>query len=184
MYTSLSRTAIILTVNPNSVATADGTTAYGYVGGPSTMWTGGDSGAQGIPWALSKEWLFQAVQIGSTAPTGYTVTLYGTNDTRILLTKTAIKRTSAYELQTVQGQAKSMQSELPVGLGDVSLPSNSWIPLPSLPDQGAVGVLDANPITAVGQCLHVKRPLLAVRAVLTVLGGGAAGSMGICVTAV
>lgn len=180
---SLTQTALILTVNPNSVAIADGTVAYGYVGAPVQQWTGTDSGAQGMPWVYAKEWIFQAIQVGPVIPSGYTISIYGTCDSRIILPSNIVRRLSPYEVDTVQAQPNHLPIPLTQALGDISLPPSSWALLPSTSEQAGVGQIDDNPLIAVGQIMHAKRPLLAVRAVLTV-SAAPVGSMAICVTAV
>jgi hypothetical protein len=195
MYHGLTRTALILTVTPASVVVADPTVAYGVVGSTQSMWNGSDSGAQGMAWAMSKDWVFHAVQVGPIAPSGYTISIYGSNDPRVFVPASVGGRArfehdalsqangSPY-LVTPTGRDQSLH--LPVGThvqnGDVlAVPSNSWVLLPGPSDQIGTGV-DVNPIISVGQMFHAKRCLLSVRAVLTV-SAGAVGSMAICVTA-
>ncbi len=197
MYHGLTRTALILTVTPASVAVANPLAAYGVVGSTQSMWNGNDSGAQGMAWAMSKDWVFHAVQVGPIAPSGYTITIYGSNDPRVFVPGSVGGRAdyindsvannsingSPY-LVTPTGRDNALR--LPVGThvqnGDVTaVPSNSWVLLPSPSDQAGTGV-DVNPIIAVGQMFHAKRCLLSVRAVLTA-SAGAVGSMAICVTA-
>src|SRR4030088_1920792 len=135
MASSLTQTALILTVNPNSVATADGTVAYGYVGAQANAWTGGDSGAQGMPWVYAREWIFQAVQVGSVAPSGYTISLYGTCDSRIILPSNIVRRATAYEITTVQKQVNPLATPVWAALADVRLPASSWALLPATSEQ-------------------------------------------------
>ena len=198
-HSSLTRTAVILTVTPGSVAVAAPLAGYGSVGSTQNMWTGADSGAQGMAWAYSKDWVFHAIQIGAVAPSGYTIAVYGTVDPRVMLPASVYDRdfsggasaglngSSTYgRLDSVTATGRDGALRLPIAQhvqnGDVGLNANSWVQMPSPSDQGAI-VVDYNPITAVGQMLYTKRPLLAVRVVLTA-SAGAVGSLAIAVTAV
>ena len=184
VYHGLTRTAIILTVTPSSALVAAPLAGYGAVGSTQNMWTGSDSGAQGMAWAYSKEWVFHAIQIGSVAPSGYEISLYGSNDPRLLVPPYVSQRPTPY-IMTPTGRDGALR--LPIGTdiqnGDVTaVPANSWVQVPAPSDQGTI-VIDYNPITAVGQMLYAKRPLIAVRAVLTATPA-AVGSLAICLTAV
>jgi hypothetical protein len=184
MHAGLSRTALILTVTPSSTAVAAPLTAYGTsIGCTQNMWTGNDSGTQGMAWALSKDWVFHAIQIGPTAPSGYEISIYGSNDPRCMIPLNINDRPSPY---VVTPTGRDAVNRLPIGFqvanGDsLAVPANSWVLLPSPSDQAGTGI-DVNPITAVGQMFHAKRVLLSVRAVLTA-SAGAVGSLGIVVTA-
>jgi hypothetical protein len=198
MYHGLTRTALILTVTPASTAVAAPLTAYGTAGSTQNMWNGNDSGAQGMAWAMSKEWVFHAVQVGPVAPTGYTISIYGSNDPRVFVPNSVGGRVDslgtggqhgsqygAPYLVTPTGRDQALR--LPIAThvqnGDIlSVPANSWVLLPSPSDQAGTGV-DVNPITGVGQMFRTQRCLLSVRAVLTATSG-ATGSLAICVTAV
>jgi hypothetical protein len=197
MYHGLTRTALILTVTPASVAVAAPLTAYGVPGSTQSMWNGNDSGAQGMAWAHSKEWVFHAIQVGPTAPSGYTISIYGSNDPRVFVPNSVGGRVDSLEtggrfgsqygspyIVTPTGRDQALR--LPVGEhvqnGDVlSVPANSWVLLPSPSDQAGTGI-DVNPITGVGQMFRTQRCLLSVRAVLTATAG-AVGSLAIVVTA-
>jgi hypothetical protein len=195
MYHGLTRTALILTVTPSTVALAAPLAGYGVVGSTQSMWNGNDSGAQGMAWAMSKDWVFHAVQVGPVAPSGYTISIYGSNDPRVFIPSSVGGRQDY--INDAQSQAngspyivtptgRDAALRLPVGThvqnGDVAaVPANSWVLLPGPSDQVGTGI-DVNPIISVGQMFHAKRCLLSVRAVLTVTSG-AVGSMAICVTA-
>jgi hypothetical protein len=198
MYHGLTRTALILTVTPASVAVAAPLTAYGVVGSTQSMWNGSDSGVQGMAWAHSKDWVFHAVQVGPVAPSGYTVSIYGSNDPRCFVPSSVGGRADLLDTGNgIQGSqygspyivtptGRDQALRLPIGThvqnGDVlSVPANSWVLLPGPSDQVGTGV-DVNPIISVGQMFHAKRCLLSVRAVLTA-SAGAVGSMAICITA-
>lgn len=196
MYHGLTRTALILTVTPASTAVATPLTTYGVVGSTQSMWNGNDSGCQGMAYAYSKDWVFHAIQIGPIAPTGYTISIYGSNDPRVFVNaniggrehfeNSALSQANGSPY-IVTPTGRDQVLHLPVGThvqnGDVlSVPANSWTLLPGPSDQAGTGV-DVNPITGIGQMFHSKRPLLSVRAVLTATAG-ATGSMAICVMAV
>lgn len=198
-HSSLTRAALILTVTPASAVVATPLTTYGYVGSSQNMWTGSDSGAQGMAWAYSKDWVFHAIQIGAVAPSGYSISIYGSNDPRIFVPDYAYDRnfsggasaglngSSTYgRLDSVTATGRDGALRLPIAQhvqnGDVSLNPNSWVLMPSPSDQAGTGI-DVNPIISVGQMFYTKRPLLAVRVVLTA-SAAAVGSLGIVVCAV
>src|ERR1700722_10463284 len=172
-YSSLTRAAIILTVTPSSVAVANPLAGYGVVGSTQNMWTGNDSGLQGMQWAYSKDWVFHAIQIGSVAPSGYQISIYGSNDPRAFVPEPVNDRGrvpgSPY---FVQPSGRDHALRLPIEIhplnGDVTAgPANSWVLLPGPSDQAGTGV-DVNPIISVGQMFLARRALISVRAVLTV----------------
>jgi hypothetical protein len=171
-YSSLTRAAIILTVTPSSVVVASPLAAYGAVGSTQNMWTGSDSGLQGMQWAYSRDWVFHAIQIGSVAPSGYSISIYGSNDPRAFVPVSVNNRGevpgSPY---FVQPSGRDGALRLPIAAhplnGDVTaVPANSWVLLPGPSDQVGTGI-DVNPIISVGQMFMARRPLISVRAVLT-----------------
>jgi len=119
-----------------------------------------------------------------------TFSLYGSNDPRALVPSNINTRPTPYVV-TPTGRDAALR--LPIAQhvqnGDVNVtgftvPANSWVLLPALDVEVGAGTADINPITGVGQMLGVKRPLIAVRAVLTAKAGGAAGTLAIVVVAV
>jgi len=94
------------------------------------------------------KWTFQILQVGSTAASGYSFTLYGTVS-QGAYTAFQNGRTGVFTATTSP---------------DVQ-PVN-WFQLPAPSEQGGTAVV-VNPLTAVGQVLTVSMPLVAVRAVLT-----------------
>jgi hypothetical protein len=150
---------VILTVTPNSSATATPLTTYGAVGVPPA-WNGGDSGLQMAEGAFFTKWVFQLIQIGPTAPTGYTVGIYGTMDP------------TAYYSAFPSGQWTAEYGQN-TGPGSTSVQTNSWFLLPAPSEQSIIGGTASNPITQVGQFLTCSLPLRAVRAVLTATSSAA-----------
>lgn len=94
------------------------------------------------------KWVFQILQVGATAASGYSFTLYGTISRGVYTAKQA-GRTGAFTAST-----------------NPDVQPVNWFQIPAPSEQVGTGIV-ANPLTAVGQVLYCSLPLVAVRAVLT-----------------
>jgi len=145
----------ILTLNPSSTAVAAPLAGYGTTGL-------NDSGPYAMNEAMGfTKWTFSL--IGAVAGSGYTVTLYGTNDPK------------AYKAWMSSFNPQSPH-------GNVTLPASSWFVLPGPSEQSGTGTI-ANPMTPATPLFQFSGTLLAVRAVLTSVTA-AAGSVQVAVEAV
>src|SRR5487761_2072814 len=135
----------LLSLNPSAPIVASPLAGYGTTGVNDSWLTAGNNSSTDAT-GFTK-WLFQLVPAdGSTTFSGYSVTLYGTIDSR------------AYR-QIANGNNPGQTT-------GITLPAGAWFVLPSPADQTGTGT-PANPLTATNPFLNVSLPLVAVRAVLT-----------------
>lgn len=116
------------------------------------------------------KWLFQYKSFSSAAPSGWTVTVYGTIDYQ------------AYDNNNLVIQFGNNASTQP---GYVAFDPNNWVPIPAPSVEGTSpdAYTWANPLTAAGQALYSSAPWAAVRVVA--VGSSTHGSgiqvLGFCV---
>lgn len=138
----------VLTLNPSSTAVAtnaNGTpTAYGTLGLNDSV-SSGNLGNGMVEAMGFSNWTFSLVGSGS----GYTVSLYGTND------PAAYKAWMSTFLPSTQSPH-----------GAVTLPNGSWRLLPGPSEASGTGGI-ANPMTDTTPLFQFKGTLIAVRAVVT-----------------
>lgn len=96
---------------------------------------------------------------GSALPTGYTVSIYGTNDGNAINDEAlVVSATGVPTYQTVG--APNANYPAPGASGE------SWFLLPAESEQSGTGLM-TNPLTAVGNSLYYNGPLLVVCCVIT-----------------
>lgn len=95
------------------------------------------------------KWNFQITATTSAAPTGWSVTFYGTIDPQ------------AYDLNDLYFEGGWTTNPLTL------LPASSWVPIPApeTEDTSPDAFAWHNPITATGQALYSNAPWVAIRAV-------------------
>ncbi len=129
--------ATLLSLNSNAAAVGSPLTAYGAIGV-------NDSGMALNEAANFTKWTVSATGGG----TGYSVTMYGTNDP---------KAYAAWRQGMNPGQYPG---------GALTLPASSWFILPGPAEETGTGQI-ANPLTATNPQFQFSGVLLAIRAVLT-----------------